>query len=331
MAYTARPGSWLGDVVLRVWDYTNEPIQEPKWTEDKIWPLIVSSWEQIMLDVNGVGENPVVVRYDLVVDPDTLVYQLPPHVGEVLRFGKVDGVGASEWVSEVVVPRSRLNPCGAGVQFEGPTVRFSPSWQPAETLRVEFVPSGHCSLAYWDDIGTIDLESITLTKTPESGYLDRRPNSYVGCLARVLSYVPGDSHADVLTGIGIGIFPTMERIIATQSFLANTNEPIKVNVVPNFDYNVSLLLGGLVSTKVTVEIVPFLGEMFKDAVAWKVAATILGVEGKVALKKEALSEYALQMRLVRLRLAALNARTGSIARGDMPGNGRFGLSSYGGE
>lgn len=321
MAYTARPTGFLADLVQRIRDYTNEPEDNAKWTTDKLYPLIVSAWEKIMLDVNSTGDNPLVVRWDLTTTTTGQTYYLPANVGQILRFGRVESDGS---VSDAVVPRSRLNPAGPGILFEGPIVRFEPQWGIGETLRVEYIPNGFCQLLYDSkqgssnsttavEVGTSSAGAISVSE----GYFDRRPNAYLGSIVNVISW------AGTLSGVSAwstyGFWPTQSRIVTGQTVGSGL-----LTVDPAFDLN--LALGS--AAAFGIEVVPFLGECFKEPLAWGVAATLHRAEKRKDAAELALSEYRELMRMIRLRQSWLNARTPGLFTGDTPGSGRFGVVEY---
>lgn len=75
------------------------------------------------------------------------------------------------------------------------------------------------------------------------------------------------------------------------------------------------------------ELVPMFGTMFKNALVWGSVATIHGIKGTNPKKEQsAWTQYAMALRAIKSQVSNINARTGSRFLGDMPGNGRFGLS-----
>jgi len=314
MSYTAQPVGFLAETIQRIYDYANEPSDNPKWTSDKLFNLIRGSWARAMNDVNTLGKDPIVVRYDIPVTNSQKTYLLPCNVGQILSFGKVEPQTGEFY--EVVLPRSRLNPCGGGVLFEGNLVRFEPSWPSSETLRILYIPSGDfvCHLGTFaaSDTG-VSATKFPISLTPTEGYFDRRPNGYIGSVVRLLSCVDGSNNA--VNPSGYGYFPIQERPIVS---VAGTTRLATVD--PAFDFDPASLTGGTI----TYEIVPFLGQLFQEAVAWDVAAIIHGTEGRPNDKRDAWNNKAQQMRTIRSNLSGYNARTGSLLRGDIPGTGRYG-------
>lgn len=308
MAYTAQPAGFLADTVQRIYDYANEPSENPKWSTDKLFPLIRGSYARCMQDVNGLGQNPIVVRFDLTTTATQRTYLLPPNVGQILAFGKVDDVSGEFY--ERIIPNSRLNPCGAGVTFEGPIVRFEPNWGVAETLRVLYIPNGDCAL----HLGTCAEADTTTTSVkiniaPSEGYFDRRPNAYLGSVLRLLSATVSSVAA---YPSGYTYYPIQERVITgmvATSLLATVDTA--------FDFDPSTAITG--SAIHTYEIVPFMGDMFQEAIAWDTAAIIHGTEKRYNDKKDALANRLNQMRMIRSNLSAYNSRSGMILRKDIFG------------
>jgi len=307
MPYTAQPVGFLADVVQRIRDYTDEPVDEAKYTTDRLHPLIQGAYDRCMHEVNAVGENPIVVRWSLPITTDTQVYQLPPNIGQILRFGYTpDGQTLNtDWI----IPRSRLNPSGAGIIFEGPVVRFEPAPTSARTLTVEYIPNGHCMLHFSTVAHSAGHSTTTFTPdiTPDEGYFDLTPNAYLGSVLNLLD-------GPIPTTAGYAAFAPQGRIIS--DYAATTNV---LTVGPAMDFNPATESGTL-----TYEIVPFLGYMFKEAIAWDVARKLHAIAGRRSQSLSAQQFFVEQMRLIRMTFANYNQRTGQSFRGDIPGIGRFG-------
>lgn len=312
MAYTAQPVGFLADVVQRIQDAINEPVAREKWTTDRLWPKIVDAWDQIMDDVNGSGENPVIIHWALDVSSTTQEYVLPSNFGTFLKIGRLEET--TGFSDEVAVPRSFLNPGGPRLQFTGNKIRFEPLWGNDETLQIDYIPSGYCPLhlGFTDtSSGTASSTTLDLDYEPEEGYFDRAPGAYIGAVLRLLSSeeveVPND----------YTVFPIQERVITAVDLTTVT-----ATFSPALDFDPTI--GSLGQCK--YEIVPFLGFMFRGAIAWRVAAMILSVEEPKRASPLHL-QYKLAMRKIRSKLNNMNARTGQRFHGDVPGNSRFGWSA----
>lgn len=299
MAYTAQPVGFLASVVARARVYTDEPSFAAKYPTDILYPIIESAWDRAMREANAVADNAIVVRYSLAIDPDTAVYYLPPTVGQVLRFGKARDTGLNpDWI----IPRSRLNPAGGGIIFEGPNVRFEPRPTTSETLTIEYIPNGHCTLhsSTVTEAAFTSTTSFTLDNTPDEGYFDRRPNAYLGAVWRLLS---GPTPA------GRSYCPVQERVIT--GYNSSTG-------AVTFDVPLDVSFSGT-SGNYVYEVVPLESPFFLDAVAWDVATTIHGIGDNGSKAKFSEFRYMQQMRLIRLSLGKINQRSNSLMRGDIVG------------
>lgn len=311
MAYTAQPAGFLADTIQRIYDYANEPSENPKWTSDKLYPLIRGSYGRVMQDVNGLGQNPLIVRFDVTVTSTQRTYLLPPNIGQIIAFGKVNTT--TDEFYECILPQSRLNPSGPGVTFEGPLVRFEPNWGVDETLRVLYIPNGDCALHLGTFLSTDDdvtTTTIPVSTSPSEGYFDRRPNAYLGSMFRLLSCLD-DTDVSV-SPIGYSYFPVQERPIT-----GVVAETALITVDTELDFDPSADMDGADPFTFTYEIVPFMGDLFQEAISWDVAAIIHGTEARPLEKKDALANRLNQMRMIRSNLSAYNARTGMILRADL--------------
>jgi hypothetical protein len=264
-----------------------------------------------MDDVNGIGENPITVRHNIPIVAGTSRYQLPGNFGTFLRWGRWDATQGE--FDEAGTPRSRWNPYGGGLLFEGNTLVMEPIPQTASTdLYVEYVPSGHCGL-HTGSTDTSDTATSTTTLVldtdPAEGYYDRLPNAYVGCVLRLLSSDEVDSPSDYTT------FPIQERIISAvdaETAVATLNGAL------DFDPTASPL------GACTYEVVPFLGYEFQGALAWRIALMIAETRGDKKRISSLQAEYLRQVRGIRLRRASMNARTGNRFEGDVSnGTGEY--------
>jgi hypothetical protein len=314
VAYTAQPTGFLADVTSRTRLYLNDPGTREKWTTDRLWPLIVDAWQLIMDDVNGLGENRLIIQWTLSVTDTTQGYLLPGNFGKFMGIGRAnEGTGQND---EVTVPRSYLNPRGPGIRFEGNRIWFEPFWGTSEDLVIEYIPNGHCPL----HLGSLDMSLAAVTSTlvvldnePSEGYFDGEPNAYLGCVLRILSSDEVTAPSDYTT------WPIQERIITGYD-----PETLQATLSPALDFDPATDSVG----SCPYEVVPFLGYAFRGLVAWRVALAIAQMEPGFEVKRinGIRLEYNKMARGVRLRLSNMNARTGQRFHGDVPGNGRFGVS-----
>ncbi len=293
MSYDAQPVGFLADVVARVREYIDDPDVKTKWTTDKVWPMIVDAWGQIMLDLTNVAENPIIVSYNISVVDDTQTYTLPANMGTFMGLYRVED--ATEGTRTALrVPGGRRNPNGPGLLFEGNVLRFRPDWGVTETLQIDYIPNGHCALHTGStnlSDGVATASQLTLDYEPDEGYFDRTPNAYVGSVIRVLNSTEiGDAPGSYI------VFPVQERVITavdTTTLVATLNKDLDFD--PTADAYGSC----------PYEVLPFHGYALRGCVAWLVASMIKAVENP----KEASPlqhQYLRQLRAIRLKIANMN-------------------------
>lgn len=306
MSYTDQPVGLLADVIARVYRYMDEPIDTPKWTSDYLWPLIVGGWQRLMGDINGVGSNRIKIQFTTTITSTVGRYILPPNVGKILRMGYLDSTTGR--LTETITPRHELGIYGPGVSLQGNTQLFEPL-QYDQTLTMEYVPNGFCSL----HTGTLDASAsgvssttLVLDSEPDEGYFDRQPNAYLGSIIRVLASVEGSFPDDY------GHFPVQERIITGWD-----PKTLIATVDPAFDPDFADL--GLV----TYEVVPFFGYSAREALAWHVVAKLSTAQKDYTKAQQANLQYQIEKRTLLQQFIEVNSRTGGMWYGDIPGNGTF--------
>lgn len=319
MPYTSQPTGTLADVVQRIYDYADEPSVEAKYTTDKLFPLITQAYSRVMMEHNSMSEHPIVVRWSLTVTESVQNYYLPPNVGQLLKIGKVEDVTGrnNEWT----VPRSRLNPYGPGVLLEGNMIRWEPKPRIGETLQLEYIPDGYCSIHLGTftqgDTVTPSDTTFALNASPSEGYFDQIPNAYLGQVVRIIDCQTTGSVEDQPTGYTS--FPIQERPIS--GYAPTTNV---ITVEPAFDFNLGTNAGIAADSTYTYEVVPFFWSLLKEAVIWDVVRRLHGISGKKQQEASARIYYIETMRNIRMNAANYNQRTGSSFKGDMPGITGFG-------
>lgn len=307
MAYTTEIQGFLGNATERIRDALDMGSQNTKWTDSKLYPYIINSWADLMKEITANADNRIVVGHTITLSRDTSIYQLPSNFGKFIRLVRVNE--SSGYHDEHIVPRSRLNPHGAGIMFEGNTLRVEPKWSgTTEALLLEYVPDGSCTI----HTGELDMShaavsatTLMLDTSPSEGYYDRRSNAYVGYVIRLLQSVEIDAPA------GYNTFPIMERIIT-----ANSDGVITLNSALDIDPTEESL------GNVTYEIVPFLGQDLEEPLVWRVAQKIATIEdnsGRSGRPSRFQNLYLQELRNIRLSLANKNTRTGGKWNHDVPG------------
>jgi hypothetical protein len=262
--------------------YIDEPAINAKYSDTQILRIMQSIWATLLADLNRNSSAPVILRHSFSVTSGTEFVLLPPTISQILRIVSYDTNNA---VQSDLIPRSMWNGAGPGFTIEGNTLRFTPKWTGADTtFHIHYIPSG--SVSYHSGTAstitnstTADTCTVILAATPTLGSLDNRPNSYGGCIFRVLT---ATTHNFV-----------QDRIIRSYDVTTRT-----VTLYPSFETD--LLPGG---ATVTYEIVPLLANIFDNLIALAICRHIAAIEGDNGRLKTLTQLYAEQMRSNRLGAA----------------------------
>ena len=277
--------------------FTDMPSAGAKYTDADILELMGVAFEVILADLNTIDDHPVVGRMNLSIVPATVIYRLPPQVGEVFRVAKLSTV--TNLPEYEIWPSSHFDFGGSGFILEGEVLRLPKDWNETVTLQLMFTPSGETyphrsSITYTGDGTTLVLDT-----TPDYGTYDTRDNAFVGYLCRIIS-----------SGAG-GV---QQRVIVSQS--SNT-----VTLDQAFSPT---------PTGTTVyEVVPAYGNLLKHVVCLRAAINIAHNEN-MGKKAQALERQLLSLqRALRLRISKKQARFPHYALGDTPDNlNRLGDVAY---
>lgn len=279
---------------------TDDPALNAKWTNGDIIALCRKSWAQLWIDLNMSADNPVTVRHDITVNITGQDYWLPPTVGEILRFSRIEAT--SDMPTWEVVPKSRYNPFGPGFQIEGNLIRFTPIWGFGDTLRLEYIPSGDVfphegtgSVVPEDD-DHVAGQWFTLSSPPAAGVLDERPNAMAGYLIRFFT------DASIL-----------EHVIDSHDQPTNRVK-LRIPTSPALPEG----------SAIEYEVVPVFGSLFEFVIAIMISRTILAGEANAERRKELTSEYAEAIRGLQLHLTHMQNRRTDAMQGDHVDNKRFG-------
>ena len=182
-------GSFLHTVLDRIRTYIDEPELDAKFNNDFIVRhFICPAIDDVLGRVTMTDEAPVVARLTITLDTETEFYQLPPTVGEVLRFARHD---TNMCLLEDWGPGDDKDWYGPGWVLEGNVIRFNPLPDTEYDWTLWFIPTPTVSPHYSADGGnfpddTVPTEFI-LDSAPDLGILDRRENAYAGYYLRILT------------------------------------------------------------------------------------------------------------------------------------------------
>ncbi len=283
--------------------YVDEPSVDPKWTDNDILTRLHRAMAQVMQAVCGGSAGRIVVRHDIPIVVGTQNYILPPHIGSILEFARIDSVTDAvlgEWI-----PKSFYNPVGPGFSVEGNVLRMGRKPTLAETLRLSYVPNGefrmaagtieHSEMSDVSSSSTDDFATVTATTFElygvDAGTLDTRANAYAGAMLRT----------NDVSGY------TQERIIQSYD---NTTKIATVR--PAFDPTPDTSA----ATDITWEVVPLVGDLLEDLFCLRAALMILSVDGSPKRQKTMEIEFQRAQNAILTELSTREERMGLRWEGD---------------
>jgi len=300
-------GSFTARMVEKVRRATDEPATNSKYSDSDLIGSIEEAWAEVWSDVARNSQSPFVVYYDIVIAVDTREYLLPPSVGRVLRLGKVNtDSDLVEWETD---QKGFYAGGGYGFQVQGNLLKLGRNWRVGETMRLEYVPSGECSIFTGTFTSGTTPESskvVTVPGSPTSGSIETRPNAYAGYYLRITPDVGTAAVADDPTTF------TQERLI-TEWNSSTREATIAVAFSPEL-----VALG----SDLNFEVVPYLYKLFEQAISLRTALTVLGNEGSDTRYTLLMTEYRQKIRALRLEGSQKTGRRAGQFEGDVPENRR---------
>lgn len=276
--------SYIETVLERAWSYTNRSTSEGELSDDYvIRHFILPAQEEVVSRCAATSTAGYIATLNITALAGATATQLPPCVGSVLRLVSLDSAGneATDWL-----PRALTSPSGPGWRLAGNTIVFEPPLDRDYTFNLRHTVTGDF-VAHYAAVAngcTIATGGLVVTMgTPTLGYVDRRPNSLIGQMFRLLP----------ASGI------IQERLIVSHDAAAGT---ITLGSALTGSY------GG--STKYAYEVSPPVTQAFMQAVACR-AALGLGTrarlpEGQLELIRRT---YADAIKTIRDRLSTMQGRT----------------------
>ncbi|MFN6254493.1 MAG: hypothetical protein ACK4Y5_20790 [Acetobacteraceae bacterium] len=237
--------SYLETVLERAWSIINRSTSEGELTDDYvIRHFILPAQEEVVSRCTGISTLNYVGSLQFTTTAGQASFVLPPIIATVLRLVELDTSG-NEYIDWM--PRSLTAPSGPGWRLSANTLVFDPPLTDAKTFVLRFVPSGDFvpHYAHHSHGCTVAADGKTVTMgTPQLGYVDRRPNSLVGQMFRMIP----------TSGL------IQERLIVVHDAAAST-----------------ITLGDALSgtfngvTKYAYEVAPPISQAFLQAVAYRAA------------------------------------------------------------
>ncbi len=185
-------GSFLYTVIERIRAMLDEAVLDAKFSNDFIVRHVISpSMVDVITRLSMTYDNPVILTHSVSLVADQQYYQLPPSVGEILRFAITDDNGR---VINETLPGSMFNRFGPGWSLEGNLLSILPTPSGTSTAQIYYSPNGDFFPHFTDGSttdgtkdGTLnaDRDTLTLATTPTLGALETRENGYAGGILRL--------------------------------------------------------------------------------------------------------------------------------------------------
>ncbi len=275
------PTSFLAACIARIREYTSEPSSNAKFTDAVLCKSISQAFSEVWSDLTRIRSNKIGVRFDLSIVTGTTEYILPPTLGRIVDMQELNTSGN---IVRRHSPSHHRQEAFPGFLFEGNVLRLQDDPNDSYTLRLIAEPSNFVWLCngtvttITNDTTNNDCD-IVIPAAPTTGTLDQRPNSYAGCVFRLLTS----------SGSGAGII--QDRTV--KSYTPSTRTLV---VLPDYD--------DVPTTPATFEIVPQGADDLLEPVALLVARRIVGTEGDNSRYKILNTEYHASLRSARLDGAA---------------------------
>ena len=178
-------GSALLTIIERVRAYLDEAALDAKYTNDYlVRHVICPEMVNVMSRLSNNADNLVRVRHSISLVKDQEHYILPPNVGEIYRFAKMDSDGR---ITNESMPRGEFNPRGPGWHIEGNCLSIRPFPAEDDTCEIHYIPNGDFLPFYASTGGTLLSTTTFLFGTPDIGGIDNRENAYAGAILRLWS------------------------------------------------------------------------------------------------------------------------------------------------
>ena len=188
-------GSFLKTILERIRTNLNEPDVDAKYSDDYICRHIIGpAMVDVISRLNLTSGAVPILEFDITLTEDIDTYYLPPCVQQVIRVITTDADGNPLMDA---VPRDPMHRFGAGWQLSGSPgcLAFKTPSPPisSQAITVWYTTNGDFQ-PHYGTAGTLSLATTTPTVVlgllPTVGGIDRRRNSYIGQVLRILPASP---------------------------------------------------------------------------------------------------------------------------------------------
>jgi len=180
----ANPNLVINTILRRIRFYLDEPVDD-KYTDNDLLDLVVApALQEVWGYIHNTADNPIVSSFAIDITTDTKEYVLPPSVQNVHAMVSLDSTG--EWKYEYR-PRSRHHRHGPVWFLEGENLRWDPKPSKDDTVTIFYTPTPDQPMHYATDGELLTTSTFVLSDDPDTGYVDKRENGYVGCTLRLIT------------------------------------------------------------------------------------------------------------------------------------------------
>lgn len=273
----------------------DDPAVGKKYSDSEIIRLGGLAMRQVFKDLTAITTRPVVLTHDIAINSTTLIYYLPPSIGEVLHIGEFDTTN-NNWKWKLQT-RSRFNSNVRSMRFEGRRIRLEAPATAAFTLRIEYIPGTdyypHEAVRTFTTATLADNKTFALVEPGDEtdflirGFVDARPQAYIGSLFRVWRL-----YSDDLTA------PRVEERIITNYAITPGDSGKQRVITLDADLDTAIVQDGV--TEYQYEIVPIFWEGVRQCMAVRAALTLAGMSGMREKEASLTMEYRTAIRNERL-------------------------------
>ena len=250
---------WLQRVESKAKNWADVPAASLKFTDPVMLNMIEESMRELFTDIMISSEGQVVVRHNITVVEDQTDYVLPPNVGQIYGWAKINE--DYRFTEYEIKPSTHWDPTYTGFLVEGNLLRMLRvnNWLEGETLELWYVPNG--DLKAHEDTITVPATPadmfpadglsviVPTAEVVTAGEMDLRQNAYAGCIFRVLGVV--DTNDAIIPQHNM----IQDRII-TSSTIDTTAGGTAGDVTMTLARPLNPLVGTTEGDNITYEIVP---------------------------------------------------------------------------
>lgn len=185
-------GGFISTVIERTRAYLDDASLDAKYDDNfLVRNIITPTFASVASRINNSTTNAISTWIPFPLTKGQAYYQIPPCVGEVWRLAMRT---EDEWVNKEAMPRTEWNYRGPNWKVEGNMIVFSPTPDSDyPDIELQFMHNGEIQPFRLSNAtlsspgGSTDTITFPLNTVPSVGTIDRRDNSYLGCVVRILT------------------------------------------------------------------------------------------------------------------------------------------------